>query len=94
MQQNDETSSDALKPDPLSTEEPADQAEDLTRWFVRLTNLPTYPIDRLSRYEATLWRRTCRVSSRCSVSTAANRGKDKGCVEPSATLIAQGACTR
>ena len=61
MQQDDEISSDALKPDPLSTEEPADQAEDLTRSFVRLTNLPTYPLDRLSRYEATLWRQACQV---------------------------------
>jgi hypothetical protein len=29
--------------------------DDLTRSFVRLTNLPTYPLDRLSRYEGTLW---------------------------------------
>jgi hypothetical protein len=61
MQQDDETSSDALKPDPPSTEEPADEAEDLTRSFVRLTNLPTYPLDRLSRYEATLWRQACQI---------------------------------
>jgi hypothetical protein len=59
VQQDDEISSDAVKPDPPSTIEPADQAEDLTRSFVRLTNLPTYPLDRLSRYEATLWRQTC-----------------------------------
>jgi hypothetical protein len=41
--------------------EPADQSEDLTRSFVRLTNLPTYPLDRLSRYEATLWRQACQI---------------------------------
>ena len=29
---------------------------DLARCFLRLANLPTYPLDRLSRYEATLWR--------------------------------------
>ena len=29
--------------------------------FVRLTNLPTYPLDRLSRYEATLWRQACQI---------------------------------
>lgn len=34
----------------------ADPAADLTRSFVRLCNLPTYPLDRLSRYEAALWR--------------------------------------
>jgi hypothetical protein len=37
------------------------QSDDLTRSFVRLTNLPTYPLDRLSRYEATLWRQACQI---------------------------------
>jgi hypothetical protein len=41
--------------------EPADQSDDLTRSFIRLSNLPTYPLDRLSRYEATLWRQTCQI---------------------------------
>jgi hypothetical protein len=39
----------------------ADQFDDLTRAFVRLSNLPTYPLDRLSRYEATLWRQACQI---------------------------------
>jgi hypothetical protein len=39
----------------------ADQFDDLTRSFVRLSNLPTYPLDRLSRYEATLWRQACQI---------------------------------
>ena len=43
------------------TAEPADQFDDLTRSFVRLSNLPTYPLDRLSRYEATLWRQACQI---------------------------------
>jgi hypothetical protein len=38
-----------------------DQFDDLTRAFVRLSNLPTYPLDRLSRYEATLWRQACQI---------------------------------
>jgi hypothetical protein len=38
-----------------------DLFDDLTRSFVRLTNLPTYPLDRLSRYEATLWRQACQI---------------------------------
>src|SRR4051812_11107764 len=29
---------------------------DLAQCFLRLTNLPTHPLDRLSRYEAALWR--------------------------------------
>jgi hypothetical protein len=42
--------------------EPADNSPgDLTLSFVRLTNLPTYPLDRLSRYEATLWRQACQI---------------------------------
>jgi hypothetical protein len=61
VQQDDETSSDALNPNPPSTVEPADPSDDLTRAFVRLSNLPTYPLDRLSRYEATLWRQACQI---------------------------------
>jgi hypothetical protein len=38
-----------------------DQCDVLTRSYVRLTNLPTYPLDRLSRYEATLWRQACQT---------------------------------
>jgi hypothetical protein len=44
-----------------STADPLDQFDDLTQSFVRLSNLPTYPLDRLSRYEATLWRQACQV---------------------------------
>ena len=44
-----------------STVEHADQSDDLTRSFIRLANLPTYPLDRLSRYEATLWRQACQL---------------------------------
>jgi hypothetical protein len=61
LQPDDETSSSTLDPDPPSTVEPADPSDDLTRSFVRLSNLPTYPLDRLSRYEATLWRQACQV---------------------------------
>ena len=44
----------------ISTE-PNDKSDDLTRAFVRLSNLTTYPLDRLSRYEATLWRQACQI---------------------------------
>jgi hypothetical protein len=33
-----------------------DPAADLARCFLRLANLPNFALDRLSRYEATLWR--------------------------------------
>jgi hypothetical protein len=34
---------------------------DLVRAFVRLNRLSTCPLDRLSRYEAALWRQACQV---------------------------------
>jgi hypothetical protein len=46
---------------PPSAMTPDDQFDDVTRSFVRLSNLPTYPLDRLSRYEATLWRQACQI---------------------------------
>ena len=39
----------------------ADQTDNLTHSYIRLSNLPTYPLDRLSRYEATLWRQACQI---------------------------------
>ena len=44
-----------------STMETAHHSDDLTRSFVRLANLPSYPLDRLNRYEATLWRQACQI---------------------------------
>jgi hypothetical protein len=40
---------------------PANQSDGLTRAFVGLNNLPTCPLDRLSRYEAALWRQACQI---------------------------------
>ncbi|MGA2312459.1 MAG: hypothetical protein ABSF87_08855 [Xanthobacteraceae bacterium] len=40
---------------------PKSVATDLTRCFLRLANLPSYPLDRLSRYEATLWRQAGQI---------------------------------
>jgi hypothetical protein len=39
----------------------ADQSDDLTRAFLQLSNLPSLPLDRLSRYEAALWRQACQI---------------------------------
>jgi len=50
-----------LEPESQSNSDPARQSDDLTRSFIRLSNLPTYPLDRLSRYEATLWRQACQI---------------------------------
>jgi hypothetical protein len=35
-----------------------DSTVELTRCFLRLANLPNFALDRLSRYEATLWRQS------------------------------------
>src|SRR6516165_4604083 len=61
IQQGQDTPTSALDPGSPSTVEPADPSDDLTRAFVRLSNLPTYPLDRLSRYQATLWREACQI---------------------------------
>jgi hypothetical protein len=38
-----------------------DPAVDLARCFLRLANLPNFALDRLSRYEATLWRQAGQI---------------------------------
>jgi hypothetical protein len=38
-----------------------DQPANLARSFLRLANLACYPLDRLSRYEATLWRQAGQI---------------------------------
>jgi hypothetical protein len=45
----------------LSAVEGAECSDDVTGSFIRLANLPNFPLDRLSRYEATLWRQACQV---------------------------------
>ena len=44
-----------------SAAESVDPARELTRCFLRLVNLPSCALDRLSRYEATLWRQAGRI---------------------------------
>ena len=46
---------------PGSGPKSVDPATDLARCFLRLANLPSYPLDRISRYEATLWRQTGQI---------------------------------
>jgi hypothetical protein len=61
MPHNEDEPIDSLDACSQSRLQTADQADDLTRSFVRLSNLPTYPLDRLSRYGATLWRQACQI---------------------------------
>jgi hypothetical protein len=46
---------------PSSGPESVDPATDLARCFLRLANLPSYPLDRLSRYEAIVWRQAGQI---------------------------------
>ena len=46
---------------PGSGPKPVDPAAHLARCFLRLANLPSYPLDRLSRYEAILWRQAGQI---------------------------------
>ena len=46
-------------PNPIGSA--ANATIDLAQCFLRLTNLPNFALDRLSRYEATLWRQTGQI---------------------------------
>jgi hypothetical protein len=46
------------EPDPKMK---ADETVEFARCFLRLANLPSFALDRLSRYEATLWRQVGRI---------------------------------
>jgi hypothetical protein len=61
MRHNEDEPTGSLEAGQPSAADAADQPDDLTRSFIRLSNLPTYPLDRLSRYEATLWRQACQI---------------------------------
>ena len=46
---------------PVSVGSAVDPTAELARCFLRLANLPNYALDRLSRYEATLWRQAGQI---------------------------------
>ena len=47
--------------DPNPVGRAVDPAVELARCFLRLANLPNFALDRLSRYEATLWRQAGQI---------------------------------
>ena len=59
--QDQEDAERSVSADGSASIEGADQYEALTRAFVGLSNLPTYPLDRLGRYEAALWRQARQI---------------------------------
>ena len=48
-------------PGSKSVESPVEPNAELARCFLRLANLPNFALDRLSRYEATMWRQAGRI---------------------------------
>jgi hypothetical protein len=46
---------------PSLSSAPASAFDNLTRSYLRITNLPNHPLDRLSRYEGALWRQVCQT---------------------------------
>ena len=61
QEQNQEDFGRPLGADGSSTIDVVDQYDALTQAFVGLSNLPTYPLDRLGRYEAALWRQARQI---------------------------------
>src|SRR3954454_23506207 len=51
-----ESDSEHIAPAAISEPKPDHSSKDLAHCFLRLAHLPSYPLDRLSRYEAALWR--------------------------------------
>jgi len=58
MPDSDEAEPTEIRPD---SDRHVDQSDDLTRSYIRLCNVPTCPLDRLSRYEAALWRQAGQI---------------------------------
>jgi hypothetical protein len=54
-------SPDTIPASDVKVEPSVDPAAELTSCFSRLANLPNFALDRLSRYEATLWRQVGQV---------------------------------
>jgi len=61
--QDQKDSDRGLNNDLSSSPDPADQFDGLTRAFVGLSNLSSYPLDRLNKYEASLWRQVRQILS-------------------------------
>jgi hypothetical protein len=51
----------ASRSGPESAEPVVDRPIELARCFLRLANVPNFALDRLSRYEATLWRQVGQI---------------------------------
>jgi hypothetical protein len=63
---------------------------EFARCFLRLANLRNFALDRLSRYEATLWRQAGRTFLRLTYWIGENhKNKDDGLQDPSSPALIQ-----
>jgi hypothetical protein len=61
--------------EPKSVEPAADSTAEVARCFLRLVNLPNYALDRLSRYEITLWRQVDQILAAFDTWIGENRSR-------------------
>ena len=59
--QSSDGATNVIQPEPILASQPTDPQRDLANCFLRLANLPNFALDRLSRYEATLWRQAGQI---------------------------------
>ena len=65
-------------PGSKSVEAAVEPNADFAHCFLRLANLPNFALDRLSRYEATLWRQAGRILFALDASTLLRPGNAGG----------------
>jgi hypothetical protein len=64
--------------DPSRFADATASADALTRSFIQLMNLPSYPLDRLGRYEARLWRQANQVLFALGYYNRSHRSRSRG----------------
>jgi len=65
-----------LSSGPKSVEPDVHHTVEFARCFLRLANLPNFALDRLSRYEATLWRQVAQIMFALDAWIPVNHGID------------------
>jgi hypothetical protein len=64
-----------------------ESGDDLAHCFLRLANLPSCPLDRLSRYEATLWRQAGRIIFALDALDRRKPQERRRCLSPSTQSV-------
>ena len=64
-----------------------ESGDDLAHCFLQLANLPSCPLDRLSRYEATLWRQAGRIIFALDALDRRKPHERRRCLSPSSQSV-------